>query len=114
MCEETVRRLRRDIMPFGYGHHRGLPPSMPGLYSIWLRGSCLYVGMSEDLRRRIREHETCETNPDLSRYIRTYAREIGISTAPADKADLPRLEACAIRVLGPVTNMNAGGGRRRA
>lgn len=99
--------LRRRLVPFGYQHHEVVPDA-PGLYSFWLRGVCLYVGMSDDLQRRVREHESCEANPDLARHFRAYRDEISISVVPHG-GDLRRLESEAIRELRPATNATGGG-----
>ena len=78
----------------------------PGLYSFWLRGRCLYVGMSIDLKRRIGEHCTDETNISLRNYLKSYPNEIMISFVyrNSDPARLRRMEADAIKKLNPISN----------
>lgn len=79
----------------------------PGLYAFWLRGICLYVGMSEDLRRRIYEHATSEDNPKLAYHFETYPYDIEISIAykNVDSATLHQLELQAISILRPIDNI---------
>ena len=103
---EIASRLRRGLEPFGYG--RQTAPASPGLYSFWLRGTCLYVGQSADLQRRIREHSVAEANDRLAAFFRAYAGEIEISTARTD-GSLLELEAEAIRELRPLANATGGG-----
>ena len=100
---DIAGRLKNAAVPFGYLRH-GAVPDGPGLYSFWLRGRCLYVGMSDDLRRRIHQHATMEANPALARYFAAYRNEIKVSAVPVRGADLRREEAGAIEELRPATN----------
>ena len=77
---ETARRLEAGPVPFGRGSHKVVDP-LPGLYAFWVRGACLYVGMTANLERRILEHETAEDNPALGRYFGAYPGEIKVSIA---------------------------------
>lgn len=104
---DVIDRLRLDTVPFGYEHHE-VVPAEPGLYSFWLRERCLYVGMSDNLKRRIREHESNETNTDLAGYFDEFHDQIKISVVPM-RGDLRRMESEAIRDLHPVTNADLGG-----
>ena len=104
---DVADKLRRRPVPFGYEHHE-VVPGVPGLYSFWLRRRCLYVGMSDGLQRRIREHESSEANPELARYFAAYRDEIRISAVPVHGGDLRLLESEAIRELRPVTNAAGG------
>ena len=101
-----VSALMSCPMPFGYGSHETVDES-PGLYSFWARGTCLYVGMSENIRRRIKEHETAEANAELAKYFADFAEEIEFSVVYADmpEAVLRRLELDAVKRLRPLTNM---------
>ena len=100
-------RLRHGTVPFGYGYFETVPEE-PGLYSFWLRGRCLYVGMSDNLQRRMRDHESREANAELARYFGDFPREIEVSAVPV-RGDLRRLESDAIRDLHPVTNVDRRG-----
>ncbi len=110
---EILGRLRSDLAPFGHACHEGIDAAA-GLYSFWLRGCCLYVGMSEDLRRRVLEHETAESNARLAGYFKTYPREIKISAVRVEGTprDLRRLESAAICKLRPVANRRGRGESR--
>lgn len=101
-----IADLRSPRAPFGSGSHERISAS-PGLYAFWLRDTCLYVGMSEDLRRRIYQHENFEDNPELDRHFQAYPHEIEISVAYKDAASvvLRRLEQEAIRELNPLANV---------
>lgn len=103
---EIADALRNSRVPFDSRSHERIDAS-PGLYAFWLRGTCLYVGMSEDLRRRIYQHENFEDNPELDRHFKAYPHEIEISVAykDADSVILRRLEQEAIRELNPLANV---------
>lgn len=102
--------LQSGLMPFGYGSHETVDES-PGLYSFWARCTCLYVGMSENLRRRIKEHETAEANAELAKYFADFEDEIEFSVAYADEtsAVLRKLELEAVTMLQPLTNRQGAG-----
>lgn len=109
-----TRYLTTNFMPFGHGCHE-VVDSGPGLYAMWLRGQCLYVGMSEDLRRRIFQHESSEDNHDLADYYRQFPSEIRIAVVPVDLgADrLRQLESDAIEKLRPIVNKRRKGGAQQ-
>lgn len=102
---DIVGKLSRDHMPFGYNSYEHIEDS-PGLYSFWVRGTCLYVGMSTSLKRRLEEHCRAESNPILKEYFEAYKNEIMLSMAykcmPDDK--LLKLESRAISALVPIAN----------
>lgn len=106
--------LAAHLVPFGYGCYEAVDPG-PGLYAMWLRGTCLYVGMSEDLRRRISEHETAENNRNLDDYLRRFPGEIMMSVVRvnADIKHLRSLELQTISELRPLANARGGGGVQR-
>jgi len=66
--------------------------------------------MSEDLRRRIYQHENFEDNSELARHFKAYPHEIEISVVykDADSVILRRLEQKAIGELHPLTNVQGG------
>lgn len=106
--------LGTGLVPFGHGSHGAVDPA-PGLYAFWLRGTCLYVGMSENLARRISEHEAAEANPALLRYFRRFPGEIEMSTAYVDAGAgrLRALESESIARLRPLANAGPEGGGPR-
>lgn len=103
---DVADRLKLGLAPFGYDHYETVP-DVPGLYSFWLRGRCLYVGMSRNLRQRIRAHESDEANPELAGYFEEFHDEIKVSAVPV-RGDLRRMESEAIKDLHPVTNVARG------
>ena len=107
-------RLTANLMPFGHGCHQVVDPG-PGLYAMWLRDQCLYVGMSEDLRRRIAQHETHEDNQDLVDYYRRFPSEVQIAIVHVDveAGHLRQLESEAIDKLRPIVNKRSSGGVRQ-
>lgn len=101
ICSE----LASDLVPFGYNTHEYVNES-PGLYCFWVRGACLYVGMSSNLKRRLQQHCTAEDNPILNDHFSSYNSEIRLSlvyrNVPAD--ELRRLESRVISELRPIAN----------
>ena len=110
----VASQLSSNLVAFGHACHEVVDRG-PGLYAMWLRGQCLYVGMSEDVRRRISQHETVEDNQDLVDYYRQFPGEIRLSVVhvEADAVRLRRLESIAIKELRPVANSRGGRGVRR-
>lgn len=102
---DVVWALRTGQRPFDYLFYNQVRGA-GGLYGFWLRSTCLYVGMSENLRRRIAEHCKNEANVDLKTYVSSCPGEIMISIVYVDASadQLRRLESAAIRELRPVTN----------
>lgn len=94
--------------PFTYNYHNTVGEGVRGLYSFWLRGCCLYVGRSMDIRRRLWEHRTNEANQDLAKYMSAFSRDIEVSHIELEnitKKVLKDVEAKAIRYMDPKTNL---------
>ena len=106
-------RLEANLVPFGHGCHATVDP-VPGLYAFWLRGTCLYVGMTKNLERRISEHEAAEDNATLEYYFSKFGGEIKMSIAYVTTSIhfLRELESESIAALRPITNAQNGGGNR--
>lgn len=100
-----ISKLTHSQIPFDFMFHEQLR-NAAGLYSFWLSGNCLYVGMSDNLKRRIFQHVHNETNPELARYFDWYGNEIKISLIylNCSKAELLDREKDAIDQLQPITN----------
>ena len=65
------------------------------------------MGRSMDIRRRLWEHRTNETNPILDKYRRAFSREIEVSHVPLEDITEPILsdiEAKVIQAMSPKTN----------
>ena len=110
MSEREIASLVERLLhtkPFDYNYHNKVGVGVRGLYSFWLRGCCLYVGRSIDIRRRLWEHRTNEANPILDKYRRAFSREIEVSHVPLKDITEPILsdiEAKVIRAMSPKTN----------
>lgn len=102
---DFVNILRTELRPFDYTYHNQVRSSA-GLYSFWVRGRCIYVGMSRDLKRRIEEHAKNESNKGLKERVKAYRNDVQISVAylNQDARNLRRSEAMAIRELRPIAN----------
>ena len=102
---EIESSLRKERIPFGYRRYEHVDES-PGLYSFWARDTCLYVGMSMNLRNRLEQHCINESNPELKEFFETYNTEITFSVECVDvsEKELQRIEAVTIRAMQPLTN----------
>ena len=101
--------LTRDRVPFGYASYERVAET-PGLYCFWIRGACLYVGMSGNLKRRLQQHCTAEDNPILRDHFRVYSGEVEISIVYRDVSadELRKIESRAISKLHPIANRSGG------
>lgn len=101
-----ISRLTDPKLPFGHLFYERVDEES-GLYCFWLRGRCLYVGISTNLRRRLREHCEAENNPILAKHFRVYPGEIMAVIAyehGASEPHLRRLESYAISNMKPIAN----------
>lgn len=103
---EIVKQLSKNRMNFGYMIYVNID-ELPGLYCFWVRNVCLYVGMSSNLRRRLKQHCEAEDNPELIEHFDAYSNEIEMTIAYEEDADerrLRRLESEAIKKMSPIAN----------
>ncbi len=105
-------RLERERRPFEREEVRRLPRERPGVYALWLPAGeegaydCLYVGKSETcVRRRLLQHLSNETNPELRLQLRMF-RDIALFSAAftASVEETDALETAVIRAWQPETN----------
>lgn len=102
---DIASKLASDLVQLGYTYYEHVDES-PGLYCFWIRGTCLYVGMSTNLKRRLQQHCSAEDNPILKDHFRSYSNEIKLSLVyrNASVDELRRLELQAISKLRPIAN----------
>ena len=102
---DIVSELSKGVVSFGYNSPDQVDAAS-GLYCFWVRGKCLYVGMSANLQRRLRQHCTIEDNPTLKNYFNVYRNEINMSLAykNTSESELRTLESYAISQLHPIAN----------
>ena len=101
-----ISRLTNPKSPFGHLFYEHVDEES-GLYCFWLRGVCLYIGESDNLRRRLKEHCESEDNPILVEYFKTYSGEIMVAVTyehGASKPYLRRLESYAVTKMKPIAN----------
>ena len=104
-CVICALKTRRS--PFTYNCHYRVGSGKGGLYAFWCNRSCLYVGMSGDIARRIYQHRMTEHNPMLERFFGAFAQEIELSYVALNDisgTELRRLERKTIRILRPIAN----------
>lgn len=105
-------QLEREVRPFTSDEVRGLPRKRYGLYALWLPSGIdggperLYLGMSTTcLRRRLLQHLSSETNPELRRQLRMFQDIVQFSVVyTANEKETRELETVLIRDWRPETN----------
>ena len=101
-----IKHLERHE-PLVYGYHNRLPNNLRGLYAFWLRGCCIYVGKSIDIKSRLRTHRHNTTNPDLEEYFYAFGDEIRISYVVFDDITdglLSHMEQQVVQAMQPKAN----------
>ena len=103
-------QLERQHRLFNREEVRQLEKDRSGVYALWLPGGgpdeCLYVGMSDAcVRRRLLQHLSNETNPQLRELLRLYREVVEFSVAYTGNDDETlSLEDDIIRAWTPQTN----------
>lgn len=103
--DDAVKMLSGRRSGFGRLFYESIDES-PGLYCFWTRNTCLYVGMSTNLKRRMKQHCEAETNPQLAEYFDVYNGEIEACVVYENVGEeiLRRMESYAIQCLHPLAN----------
>ena len=102
-------QLERQHRLFNREEVRQLERDRSGVYALWLPGEtdeCLYVGMSDTcVRRRLLQHLSNETNPELREQLRLFHDIVDFSAAFTNSEDETlALEDDIIRAWRPQTN----------
>ena len=102
---DLLSELSRCHLSFGYRSYEQVDES-PGIYCFWVRGKCLYVGMSTNLKRRLEQHCNSESNPILKNHFEAYRNEISLSFAykNVSESELFKIESHTISILHPIAN----------
>ena len=101
-----ISALSRGLVGFGRQFHENVD-EVQGLYAFWVRGACLYVGMSMNLKSRMQQHCEMETNPKIIENYDAYGGEIDVSLLYLEgycEEQLRILESEAIRKFNPIAN----------
>ncbi len=104
-------QLERDTRPFLRAEVQSLPRDRRGVYALWLPAGelpeCLYVGISTTcIRRRLLDHLSNETNPELRRQLYMFRDTVRFAAAFTDSDDHTRqLEAALISDWQPLCNI---------
>ncbi|MCY4113253.1 MAG: hypothetical protein OXG33_04840 [Chloroflexi bacterium] len=105
-------RLERELRPFTRDEVRRLPRDRSGLYALWLAAETeggherLYLGMSTTcVRRRLLDHLSNETNPELRRELRLFGDRVEFSAVfTTGDRETRELESALLRDWRPDTN----------
>ena len=103
-------QLERQCHPFNREEVRQLKRDLRGVYALWLPSGgldeCLYVGMSQTcVRRRLLQHLSNETNPQLREQLSLFRDIVEFATAfTGNEDETLALEGDIIRAWRPQTN----------
>ena len=104
-------QLERETSPFRRVEVQSLPRDRRGVYALWLPAGdvpeCLYVGISTTcIRRRLLDHISNETNPELRRQLYMFGDAVRFSAAFTDSYEQTReLEAALVSDWQPLCNV---------
>ena len=101
------KRAKSHIkMPLNRHTFGDIPPGIKGVYAFWYRvnDKCVYVGKSNNIKRRLRQHWRGSDIPELRRWIRAFGGHLDICYLPVNYGKLHRVETRLINTLRPETN----------
>lgn len=81
-------------------------PQEPGIYILWFKSRCLYVGQSQNLRGRLTQHWQKSHNEGLRLWIDAYRADLRFDYRETEPERLIHEERRFIRRLHPETNIN--------
>lgn len=92
-------------LPFRRAELDKIPEDAFGLYGLWFRKRCLYIGQAQSIARRLKRHWQHTHNDDLGAWIRAKGSQLRFSYYVLDQhSDIDSLEASYIQRFQPVTN----------
>ena len=104
---EQVWRPYQNQLPFRRADLEKVPDDAYGLYGLWYRRRCLYVGQakSQPIARRLEQHWRRTHNADLAAWIKAKGSQLRVSyTVIKTQSNIDALEAEYIRRFQPITN----------
>ena len=102
MCNPYEHQIR-----FTRANLDKLPPDAFGIYGVWYRKRCIYVGKAKDqpIARRLQQHWRAAQNPDLANWLKAKGPELRIAyQVENDKSRINELERTYIRRFQPLAN----------
>lgn len=114
--DRIVMALKTQRRPFTYRSHT-LIGAVSGVYAFWIdHGACLYVGKSERIGSRLRQHRLQEHNECLRRYFHAWPADIEMSYIALNEhtpQEVALFEQQAITLLRPIANVTHNRRTRR-
>ena len=102
MCRPYDNQLR-----FRKADFEKIPADAIGIYGLWFKKRCLYVGKAEDqpIAKRLKRHWDGTHNPELAAWIQAKGSELRVAYLVAEeKSKITALERLYIRRFQPLTN----------
>ena len=84
-----------------------IPANALGVYGVWFRNRCIYIGeaYAQPIAIRLTQHWRGSHNPDLADWVKAKGPELRISYIVAlDECVIHNLERSCIRRLQPMAN----------
>lgn len=83
-----------------------IPPDAYGVYGIWFRRRCIYIGKakSQPIAKRLEQHWNGTHNSELADWISAKGSLLDVSYAIAHKMVIDNLERRHIKRFQPITN----------
>ena len=102
MCNPYVNQLRFRKVDFGE-----IPSGTYGVYGIWFRRRCIYVGQAkfQPISKRLEQHWRRSHNPQLQAWIEAKGRDLRVAyLVVEDISSVDAIEQLYIRRFQPLTN----------
>ena len=102
MCRPYDNQLR-----FRKADFDKIPANAIGVYGLWFRRRCIYVGKAEEqpIAKRLHQHWRGTHNFELAAWVQAKASELRVVYVVADtKSTVSSLERLYIRRFQPLTN----------
>lgn len=98
---------RSNTIGFRLSEFDSLDPQARGLYAIWYKQSCIYVGKAQDqpLRNRLQQHWKGSHNATLNDWVAAKGSALRVSIKPMlDESVIEIFERFYIRKFKPLAN----------
>lgn len=103
----NVWRPYRNRIRFRRSDIEEIPTSAYGVYGLWFKRRCLYIGKAkrQPIAKRLDQHWTGTHNPALAAWIRAKGAQLSVSYLVTDRgSEIDQLEKLYIGRFQPLTN----------
>ena len=99
--------MDKTFSPFTFLGIEKAPSDRFGVYGIWYRGRCIYVGLAQkqSIRERLTNHKIGASNIKLKHYIQAFNEELSFCFEIYEPHEAITREREYINKLQPITNI---------